>query len=47
MDSLGRWLEQARASGLEELHGFADHLQRDRAAVDAALTLPWTNEHVA
>lgn len=45
--SLGRWLEQARASGLQELRGFADHLQRDRAAVDAALTLPWSNERVA
>ena len=27
----------------ESLRGFADHLQRDRPAVDAALTLPWSN----
>jgi transposase len=40
---LGRWLDQARASGLQELRGFADHLQRDRAAVDAALSLEWSN----
>jgi transposase len=40
---LGHWLDRARASGIQELRGFADHLQHDRPAVDAALTLPWSN----
>ena len=42
-----RWLEQA---GHTSLAGFATHLQRDEAAVRAALQLPWSNgpveEHV-
>jgi transposase len=42
-DGLGSWLDRARESGVQELRGFADHLQRDRAAVDAALTSPWSN----
>jgi transposase len=46
-DGLGPWLDRARASGIPELRGFADHLQRDRAAVDAALSPHWSNEHVA
>lgn len=40
--ALGSWLDQARASGIPRLKGFAEHLDRDRAAVDAALTLPWS-----
>jgi transposase len=42
-DGLAHWLDWARGSGLHELRGFADHLQRDRPAVDAALTLPRSN----
>jgi transposase len=41
--ALDRWLQTARDSGLRQFRGFADHLQRDRAAVDAALALPWSN----
>jgi transposase len=37
------WLEQARASGIAELSGFARGLLDDRAAVEAALRLPWSN----
>jgi len=34
---------QARGSGIEELVHFADHLQRDEAAVQAALSVSWSN----
>ncbi len=37
------WLEEAIASGVAELAGFARGLQRDYAAVAAALALPWSN----
>jgi transposase len=37
------WLEQARAGGVTELSGFARGLLDDRAAVEAALRLPWSN----
>jgi transposase len=36
-------VDQAEHSGLPELRGFAAGLRRDRAAVDAALCLPWGN----
>jgi len=37
------WLERADASGLPEVRSFAAGLRRDRAAVDAALSLEWSN----
>jgi transposase len=37
--ALEPWLVAARASGLQS---FADSLARDRAAVEAALTLEWS-----
>ena len=40
---LGRWLEAARASGLKPFVSLANGLTADRAAVDAALRLPWSN----
>jgi transposase len=46
-DDLERWVDRARASDLQELRGFPTHLQLDRPAVNAALILPWSNEHVA
>jgi transposase len=33
------WIAAARQSALR---GFADSIERDRAAVEAALTLPWS-----
>lgn len=39
---LARWLDDAR-SGPRELRGFAEGIQRDRAAVDAALSTEWSN----
>jgi transposase len=42
-EALDGWLEQARGSGIDDLARFADHLQRDHAAVHAALSLPWSN----
>jgi transposase len=40
---LASWLERADASDLPEVRSFAAGIRRDRAAVDAALTLPWSN----
>jgi transposase len=36
------WLEACRASPSAEVRNFADGLQQERAAVQAALTLPWS-----
>jgi transposase len=41
-DELDAWLLACRASPIVELRNFADVLQRDYAAVKAALTLPWS-----
>jgi transposase len=40
---LTAWLERADASSLPEVRSFAAGLRRDRAAVDAALSSPWSN----
>ena len=37
--ALGSWLERNRAGPLS---GFAEGIRRDRAAIEAALTLPWS-----
>ena len=42
-DALDPWLERARDG---PLRGFAERLRRDRAAVEAALTLPWSTSPV-
>jgi len=41
-DRLDAWMHDARASGIVELRGFADGLCADKAAVQAGLTLPWS-----
>lgn len=41
--SLDGWLSQAKSSGLPTFIGLANGIEADRAAVDAALTLPWSN----
>ena len=40
------WLERASASGIPELSSFVAGLERDRAAVEAALSLPYSNGQV-
>ena len=40
---LDAWLQTCQASPSVELRNFVDVLQRDYAAVKAALTLPWSN----
>ncbi|WP_443070422.1 ISL3 family transposase [Streptomyces sp. Z38] len=40
---LSTWITSAQAEGLPHLHAFARGLEKDRAAVDAALTLPHHN----
>lgn len=41
--ALERWFTAVERSGLPELASFAAGLRRDRAAVEAALTSPWSN----
>lgn len=41
--ALSGWLHQAEASGVAELHAVAVGMRRDRAAIEAALRLPWSN----
>jgi transposase len=41
--ALDAWLQACQASPSVELQNFVDVLQRDYAAVKAALTLPWSN----
>jgi transposase len=42
-EALTAWLDQAAASRLPEFRAFAEHVRRDRAAVEAALTNEWSN----
>ncbi|WP_326790606.1 transposase [Streptomyces sp. NBC_00151] len=42
-DQLTVWIARTRAANLPFLHSFANGLERDRSAVDAALTLPHHN----
>ncbi len=42
-DTLELWIAQVRAVGLPHLHAFTRGLDRDRDAVIAALTLPYSN----
>ncbi|MFD5521557.1 ISL3 family transposase [Streptomyces sp. NPDC127066] len=42
-DALTRWAARVRDADLPHLHAFARGLERDREAVDAALTLPYSN----
>jgi transposase len=45
-ESLDAWLEQARASPLQELHRFALGLDKEYAAVRAAVSEPWSTGQV-
>jgi len=40
--ALDGWLAEATQSDLPEMGGFAGRVRRDRAAVDAGLTLDWS-----
>lgn len=42
-DALDAWLTTAASCGISELKGFAAGIQRDYAAVAAALTYSWSN----
>lgn len=46
-ERLETWLENARASQIRERQGFAQSIERDKAAVFAGLTLSQNNDHVA
>jgi len=41
--ALAAWMTEARASGIVALARFAQGLQEDLAAMQAGLTLPWSN----
>lgn len=41
--ALDRWLQAVAASELAPLQSFARGLEQDRAAVEAALTMTWSN----
>jgi len=40
---LGRWLQAAEGSGVAELKGFAEGVRQDQAAVEEALSSPYSN----
>ena len=42
-NTLDVWLERVRASHIPELEGFVQGIERDKAAVIAGLTLPYSN----
>jgi transposase len=42
-DGLSRWIVEVRSADLPHLHAFTRGLDRDRDAVDAALTRPYSN----
>ncbi|MGW2993202.1 ISL3 family transposase [Streptomyces sp. NPDC001193] len=42
-EALTGWITRVRTADLPFLHSYATGLERDRAAVDHALTLPWHN----
>lgn len=46
-EKLDEWLEKVRASQIRELQSFVTGIERDKAAVVAGLTLPYSNDHVA
>jgi transposase len=44
--ALEGWLDQAASSDIPEIGSFVAGVQRDKAAVQAALDLPWSNGQV-
>jgi transposase len=46
-EALDGWLKQAKACHVTELGSFVNGIRRDYAAVYAACSLPWSNDHVA
>ena len=42
VEMLESWLTTAQASGVPELRSLANGIERDKAAVTAGLTLPWS-----
>jgi transposase len=46
IQALSGWLDTAAKSDVSELRKFANGIRHDQAAVEAALTLPWSNGQV-
>lgn len=40
---LEAWIQEAQQSHIRELHNFVEKLRQDQSAVQAGLTLPWSN----
>jgi transposase len=47
LSKLAFWLDDATSSGIAELQSFVAGILRDRLAVEAALSLPWSHDYVA
>jgi transposase len=45
-DQLSGWLERARNSAQPDVKGFATGIEQDRAAVEAAFEMEWSNGQV-
>jgi transposase len=43
VENLTAWIEEAKGCGIADLVGFANGLERDRSAVEAALRYEWSN----
>lgn len=46
VEQLKTWLEQSLTSGIKEMERFANGIQQDYQAIEAAITLPWSNGQV-
>jgi transposase len=46
LEGLAAWLAEADQSGIEEVTSFAAKLRKDLAAVEAAVTSPWSQGQV-
>ncbi len=46
VDGLSRWLREVEVSGIKDLQAFARSIVLDRAAVEAAIRLDWSNGQV-
>ncbi|WP_237535879.1 transposase [Streptomyces sp. SID3343] len=42
-EQLAEWIRAVRSDDPPHLHAFANGLERDRAAITAGLTLPWSS----
>ena len=46
-EQLENWMQTAQQSNIREMQNFVEKLRKDQQAVQAGLTLTWSNDHVA